>query len=116
MRYQCLKAIEKEQLFPAGPLVASNPVDILAQVAQEVSGLPAGQVMGTGTLVDTARLRGLLAEELGVEPRAVDAYVVGEHGDSEIAVWSGARVATRARGRSRTTGTCSTGCAAPRRE
>jgi len=78
----------------AGILVmASNPVDILAQVAQEVSGLPAGQVIGTGTLVDTARLRGMLAEELGVEPRAVDAYIIGEHGDSEIAVWSGARVA-----------------------
>ena len=78
----------------AGVLVmASNPVDILAQVAQEVSGLPAGQVIGTGTLIDTARLRGLLAEELGVEPRAVDAYIVGEHGDSEIAVWSSARVA-----------------------
>ncbi len=54
----------------AGVLVmASNPVDILAQVAQEACGLPAGQVIGTGTLIDTARLRGLLAEELGVEPR-----------------------------------------------
>lgn len=80
-------------------VVASNPVDILAQVAQEVSGLPAGQVIGTGTLVDTARLRGLLADELGVEPRAVDAYIIGEHGDSEIAVWSGARVAGVALGR-----------------
>ena len=78
----------------AGILVmASNPVDVLAQIAQEASGLPAGQVIGTGTLIDTARLRGLLAEELGVEPRAVDAYIIGEHGDSEIAVWSGARVA-----------------------
>ncbi len=78
----------------AGVLVmASNPVDILAQVAQAASGLPAGQVIGTGTLIDTARLRGLLAEELGVEPRAVDAYIIGEHGDSEIAVWSGARIA-----------------------
>lgn len=78
----------------AGILVmASNPVDVLAQIAQEVSGLPAGQVIGTGTLVDTARLRRLLADELGIEPRAVDAYIIGEHGDSEIAVWSGARVA-----------------------
>ena len=84
----------------AGVLVmASNPVDILAQVAQEVSGLPAGQVIGTGTLVDTARLRGLLADELGIEPRAVDAYIIGEHGDSEIAAWSGARVAGVALGR-----------------
>jgi len=78
----------------AGVLImASNPVDILAQVAQQESGLPAGQVIGTGTLVDTARLRGLLAEEFGIEPRAVDAYIIGEHGDSEIAVWSGARIA-----------------------
>lgn len=73
-------------------VVASNPVDLLTQVAQEVSGLPAGQVIGTGTLVDTARLRGLLAAEFGVEPRAVEAFIIGEHGDSEIAVWSGVRV------------------------
>jgi len=83
----------KAEGFVGVLVVASNPVDILAQVAQEASGLPAGQVIGTGTLIDTARLRGLLADELGVEPRAVDAYIVGEHGDSEIAVWSGARVA-----------------------
>jgi len=83
----------KAEGFVGVLVVASNPVDILAQVAQEVSGLPAGQVIGTGTLIDTARLRGLLADELGVEPRAVDAYIIGEHGDSEIAVWSGARVA-----------------------
>ena len=84
----------------AGILVmASNSVDILAQIAQEVSGLPAGQVIGTGTLVITARLRGLLAEELGIEPRAVNAYIIGEHRDSEIAVWSGARAARVALGR-----------------
>jgi L-lactate dehydrogenase len=83
----------KAEGFGGVLVMASNPVDILAQVAQEVSGLPAGQVIGTGTLVDTARLRGLLADELGVEPRAVDAYIIGEHGDSEIAVWSGVRVA-----------------------
>ena len=83
----------KAEGFTGILIMASNPVDILAHVAQEVSGLPAGQVIGTGTLVDTARLRGLLADELGIEPRAVDAYIIGEHGDSEIAVWSGARVA-----------------------
>ena len=74
-------------------IVATNPVDVLTHIAQEASGLPASQVIGTGTLIDTARLRGLLGEELGVEPRAVDAYIIGEHGDSEVAVWSGARVA-----------------------
>ncbi len=83
----------KAEGFAGVLIMASNPVDILAQVAQETSGLPAEQVIGTGTLVDTARLRGLLADELGIEPRAVDAYIIGEHGDSEIAVWSGARVA-----------------------
>jgi len=95
----------KAEGFAGVLVVASNPVDILAQVAQEVSGLPAGQVIGTGTLVDTARLRGLLADELGVEPRAVDAYIIGSR--------SGA---TPARGRCRTTATSSTRCAAPRRK
>lgn len=74
-------------------IVATNPVDVLAQVAQEASGLSPCQVIGTGTLIDTARLRSLLAEELGVEPRAVDAYIIGEHGESEIAAWSSSRVA-----------------------
>lgn len=74
-------------------IVATNPVDVLTQVAQEASGLPPTRVIGTGTLIDTARLRSLLGGELGVEPRAVEAYIIGEHGESEIAVWSGARVA-----------------------
>lgn len=74
-------------------LMTSNPVDVLAHVALRKSGLPVGQVISTGTLIDTARLRGSLARRLDVEPRAVDAYIIGEHGDSEIAVWSGARVA-----------------------
>ena len=73
-------------------IVATNPVDVLAQVAHDVSGLPARQVIGTGTLIDTARLRGMIADICDVEPRAVEAFVIGEHGDSEIAVWSGARV------------------------
>ena len=83
----------KAEGFDGILVMATNPVDVLAQVAQEASGLPACRVIGTGTLIDTARLRSLLAEKLGVEPRAVEAYIVGEHGESEIAVWSGARVA-----------------------
>ncbi len=83
----------RAESFKGVLIVASNPVDVLTHIAQEESGLPAGQVIGTGTLIDTARLRGLLGEELGLEPRAVEAFVIGEHGDSEIAVWSGARVA-----------------------
>lgn len=78
--------------FTGVVVVATNPVDLLAQVAQETLGLPARQVIGTGTLIDTARLRSMLAEEFGVEPRGIEAYIVGEHGDSEIAVWSGARI------------------------
>ena len=74
-------------------VMTSNPVDVLAQVAQEDGGLPWQRVIGSGTVLDTARLRQLLADTLRVEARAVDAFILGEHGDSEIAVWSGARVA-----------------------
>jgi len=83
----------KAENFDGILIVTTNPVDILAQVAQRESGLPASRVISTGTVIDTARLRVLLAEELAVEPRAVDAFIIGEHGDSEIAVWSAARVA-----------------------
>ncbi|HKP71386.1 MAG TPA: L-lactate dehydrogenase [Pyrinomonadaceae bacterium] len=74
-------------------LMTTNPVDILAQVAQEVSGLPAGRVISSGTVLDTARLRAMLGAAVGVEARSVHAYIIGEHGDSEIATWSSARVA-----------------------
>lgn len=74
-------------------LMTTNPVDVLSQFAQEVSGLPAGRVVGSGTVLDSARLRTMLGQQLGVEPRSIHAYVVGEHGDSEIAAWSSARVA-----------------------
>lgn len=73
-------------------LMTTNPVDVLAQIAQEESGLPPVKVIGSGTVLDTARLRFLLGEELGVEARSVHAYVVGEHGNSEVATWSAARV------------------------
>lgn len=73
-------------------LMTTNPVDILAQIAQEESGLPAGKVIGSGTVLDTARLRVLLGEEMGVEARSVHAYIVGEHGNSEVATWCAARV------------------------
>lgn len=81
------------EAFDGVLIVATNPVDVLTQVAQEASGLPPARVIGTGTLIDTARLCSLLGGELGVEPRAVEAYIIGEHGESEVAVWSGARVA-----------------------
>ncbi|HEY9285928.1 MAG TPA: L-lactate dehydrogenase, partial [Pyrinomonadaceae bacterium] len=74
-------------------LMTTNPVDVLAQVAQEESGLPVARVIGSGTVLDTARLRAMLGERLGLEARSIHAYVIGEHGDSEIAAWSSARVA-----------------------
>ncbi len=73
-------------------LMTTNPVDILAQIAQEESGLPSAKVIGSGTVLDTARLRVLLGEMLGVEARSIHAYVIGEHGNSEVATWSAARV------------------------
>ena len=73
-------------------IVASNPVDAMAQVAQRASGLPVGQVIGTGTLLDSARFRRRLADRLGVAPVSVEGQVLGEHGDSEVAVFSGVRI------------------------
>ncbi|MEH2939665.1 L-lactate dehydrogenase [Oscillospiraceae bacterium 44-5] len=73
-------------------LIVSNPVDVLTHVARELSGYPKERVIGSGTVLDTARLKQLLGEELGVDSRNVHAFIVGEHGDSELAVWSGANV------------------------
>lgn len=73
-------------------LIVSNPVDILTWAAQKLSGLPPRQVIGSGTVLDTARLKYLLGERLRVDSRSVHAVIVGEHGDSELAVWSGANV------------------------
>ncbi len=69
-------------------LIVSNPVDILTQVALKVSGYPANRVIGSGTVLDTARFRYLLSRHCRVDPRNVHAYIIGEHGDSEVPVWS----------------------------
>lgn len=74
-------------------LVATNPVDILTRVSQKLSGLPVNRVIGSGTILDTARFRHLLGKYFGVEPRSVHAYIIGEHGDSEVPVWSLANIA-----------------------
>ena len=71
-------------------IVATNPVDVLTQVAQDASGLPHGRVIGSGTILDTARFRFLIGEQLAVDPRSVHGYIVGEHGDSAVPVWSSA--------------------------
>lgn len=73
-------------------LLVSNPVDTLSRLALEYSGLPAKQVIGSGTVLDTARLRLKIAERLQVHPKSVHAYQVGEHGDSEITLWSVANI------------------------
>lgn len=72
-------------------LVATNPVDIMTDIATRLSGLPAGRVIGSGTILDTARFRSLLARHLGIAPQSLHAYVLGEHGDSEVLAWSSAR-------------------------
>ena len=73
-------------------LIVSNPVDVLTYAAQELSGYPRERVIGSGTVLDTGRLKQLLGEELKVDSRNVHAFIIGEHGDSELAVWSGANV------------------------
>ena len=73
-------------------MIVSNPVDILTHVAVKLSGLPENQVFGSGTVLDSARLKYELGNHLNVDPRSVHAYIIGEHGDSEIAAWSSANV------------------------
>lgn len=72
-------------------LVATNPVDVMTHVASRLSGLPEGRVIGSGTILDTARFRSLLGHHLGIAPQSVHAHVLGEHGDSEVLAWSSAR-------------------------
>jgi L-lactate dehydrogenase len=74
-------------------LIVANPVDILTLAAVEASGFPPGRVIGSGTVLDTARLRALVGQRLNIDPRSVHGYVIGEHGDSEVVVWSRATVA-----------------------
>lgn len=74
-------------------LIATNPVDVLTYVSIKISGLPAQRVFGSGTILDTARFRYLLSTRFDVDPRSVHAFIIGEHGDSEVAVWSLANIA-----------------------
>ena len=74
-------------------LIVANPVDILTYTALKLSGYPENRVIGSGTVLDSARLKYHLGEHLGVDSRSVHAFIIGEHGDSELAVWSGANVA-----------------------
>lgn len=76
-------------------LIATNPVDVMTRITYMLSGFPASSVIGTGTTLDTARLRYLLGQYFGVDPRNVHAYVMGEHGDSEFVPWSQASISTK---------------------
>ena len=73
-------------------LVATNPLDVMTYLVQKYSGLPYSRVMGSGTSLDTARLRYLIGEELKINPKNVHAYVIGEHGDSEFVPWSNVNI------------------------
>jgi L-lactate dehydrogenase len=74
-------------------LVATNPVDVLTFATWKLSGLPPQRVIGSGTILDTARFRYLLSQHFGVDARSVHAFVIGEHGDTEVPVWSLANIA-----------------------
>lgn len=86
------------QVLAAAPdtilLVASNPVDIMTQIATRLSGLPPSRVIGSGTILDTARFRSLIGAHLQIAPQSVHAFVLGEHGDSEVLAWSSAQAGT----------------------
>jgi L-lactate dehydrogenase len=88
-----------EQIMQSGfngiILVASNPVDVLTAAVASFSGLPSGRVIGSGTVLDTARFRFLLGNHFHIDPHNVHAYIIGEHGDSELAVWSHAYVGAK---------------------
>ena len=73
-------------------LIVANPVDILTYTAQKLSGYPEKRVIGSGTVLDSARLKYHLGQHLGVDSRSIHAFIIGEHGDSELAAWSEARV------------------------
>lgn len=83
------------EVLPVAPdailLIASNPVDIMTQITTRLSGIDPRRVIGSGTILDTARFRSLVGRHLGISPQSVHAYVLGEHGDSEVLAWTSAR-------------------------
>lgn len=86
-----VRSVVKEAMhsgFDGVLVIASNPVDVLTYIAWQASGLPSSRVVGTGTTLDTTRFRKELAAKLQIDPRSIHGYIIGEHGDSEVAVWS----------------------------
>jgi L-lactate dehydrogenase len=73
-------------------IIVANPVDVLTYFYQKFTGLPHGQVIGTGTMLDTARLREMVGKKLDIDPKSIHAQVIGEHGDSEVVLWSRAMI------------------------
>ncbi|MDW3024206.1 MAG: NAD(P)-binding domain-containing protein [Alphaproteobacteria bacterium] len=71
-------------------IIVTNPLDVMVMLAREISKLPASRVIGTGTMLDSARLRTILSRQLSVSTQSINAYVLGEHGDSSMIVWSSA--------------------------
>lgn len=93
--YKVFKTIVKpivENGFNGVFLVASNPVDVMTKVVLDLSGFPPERVIGSGTSLDTARLRYMIGDYFKVNPRNIHAYVIGEHGDSEFVAWSSAMI------------------------
>ena len=86
-RVKSICAVLKSWSRPPVVLVVSNPVDVLTEIACRELG-PSARVLGSGTLLDTARLKSLLGERFGMDPHSIHGYVLGEHGDSEFAAWS----------------------------
>lgn len=86
-----VRSVVKEVMhsgFDGVLVIASNPVDVLTYIAWQASGLPSSRVVGTGTTLDTTRFRKELAAKLQIDPRSIHGYIIGEHGDSEVAIWS----------------------------
>lgn len=76
-------------------LVATNPLDIMTYLTYKYSNLPTNKVLGTGTTLDTVRLRYLMSEKIGISPTSIEAFVIGEHGDSEFIPWSNVNIALK---------------------
>lgn len=85
----------KESGFKGKIVAITNPVDVITSLYQKITGLPKNHVLGTGTLLDSARMKRAVAERLNLDPRSVDGYNLGEHGNSQITAWSTVRVLGR---------------------
>jgi L-lactate dehydrogenase len=93
--FQSIVGSVMENGFQGIFVVATNPLDVMTYLTLKYSGLPHSQVIGSGTTLDTARLRYILSEKTGVSPKCIEAYVIGEHGDSEFIPWSNVNIAYR---------------------